>query len=94
MTYARVVVCERLEDQPSCVPLDSEDAVGVQLAPAREQTAHPRNVKQLWTQSLFRDGHRICMFNTLLRKRTVPGKVWLQAFAEIYMRISDARVIA
>ena len=33
------------------------------------------------------------MFHTLLRKRTVPGKVWLQAFAEIYMRISDARVI-
>ena len=60
MTYARVVVCERLEDQPSRVPLDSEDAVGVQQAPAREQTAHPRNVKQLWTQSLFRDGHRVC----------------------------------
>ena len=33
------------------------------------------------------------MFHTLLRKRTVPRKEELLAFAEIYMCISDARVI-
>ena len=34
-SYARVVVCERLEDQPPCSPIDSEGTLAVRVNTAR-----------------------------------------------------------
>ena len=34
-SYARVVVCERLEDQPPCGPIDSEGTLAVRVNTAR-----------------------------------------------------------